>query len=464
MTRHLAALVVGLTFVSPLASVEYAAGRSPLTGLDYFAIETLYGQSLYALETGADQGKAVAASFTPDGQWTAPSGTVTGRAAIAQHALTSRGRRAWLTNLSIEPSGEGAEGWACITFSEGLRMVEGGVFHDTLVRTRDGWRVKTRTYLPGTQWPTRPLPVLGPSNNTTSALTATDYAELKHLITRYNLAYDNAGPFDQGLSSLVPFTPDARFDRINGPTFIGKEIAQQSGGHKPLLHHWDTSAYVSVAPDGTVTNFMYDMQFNIEEKGAPVSLNGAGLLHHRYVKTPEGWRVSYRLYEGVGSTPQINWPTAAEAPIAPKLAPEPRVRGEKLSGADYVEIEQLYMRNNIAFDSAADAGRRYADTFTADGVLIRGGDRVTGPAALAGVATSGTPGIHTWISNLTITPSKRGATGRIYALTMVINGEPGVKQSATRGMATIDDILVKTPGGWRIKQRTITPVAAESVR
>jgi hypothetical protein len=340
-----------------------------------------------------------------------------------------------------------------------MSMVEAGLYHDVLVKTAEGWRVKSRTYLPGTQWTRKELPDMLPSGNPGTHLTATDYAEIKNLVYRYDLGYDNSGPFDEGLLSIQPFTADALFERINGPTFTGQEIAGQSRGHKPRLHHWDSNFLISVSPTGAVSSFNYDMQFLVEEGGAPVLLRGAGLLHHRFVKTPAGWRINYRIYEAVGSTPQINWPKPENVPFSTRIVREQRAKDLALTGADYVEIEQLYIINNIAFDSGAADGRRYADTFTSDGVLVRGQERLSGAHSLASVATANTPGLHNWISNLTIDPTTEGARGRAYGLTMAIAGQDGVKQSEWRSRSTYDDVLVRTPQGWRFKQRTVTTTA-----
>jgi hypothetical protein len=460
MLRMVAVALVCLTAVPGLVAFRNGA-VSPLVGADYTQIETLYGRSLHDLGLGADGGRAFAASFTPDGTWVLPSGTATGRTAIAAQALAAKGRRFWLTNLHVEPLPSGVTGWGYVVQSQGTSFVEAGLYQDVLVKTRDGWRVKSRTYHPGTTWPRAELPGMMRGASNGRVRTATDYHELENLIARYNVGYDNSGPFDKGLLSVQPFTPDTRFERIGGPTFTGAEAAKQSGGHPPLLHHWDTNLIIAVAPGGEVSSVSYDLTFNVERGGSPVKIGGVGLLHHRYTMTSDGWRIGYRRYEGVGTTPQINWPDVALTPLSVTLAAEKPLKKGDLNPADVVAIKQLYLLNNVALDSAAEGGRRFAATFTPDGVLTEGARRAVGTDAIAQVAAAVTPGLHRWISNITSEPAKGGATGRAYGFRLALKGEPGVSENRLEEMVLYEDQLVKTAQGWRFKERRITstPVA-----
>ena len=468
---RIAALALALLTAGPgLVAFRNGASRngtaSPLSGADYVQIETLYGRSLHDLGLSADDGRAFAKSFASDGEWVLPTGSSRGQKAIAARSLASKGRRFWLTNLHVEPLPSGITGWGYVVQSQGMAFVEAGLYQDVLVKTPGGWRVKTRTYHPGTTWPRADLPNMMRGASSGTARTTTDYHEMENLIARYNVGYDNSGPFDKGLLSIQPFTPDTRFERINGPTFTGAEAAKQSGGHAPLLHHWDTNLIIGVAPGGDVSSVSYDLTFNVEQGGSPVKIGGVGLLHHRFVTTPEGWRIGYRRYEGVGTPPQINWPSPELAPFSATLAPEKPLKKGALSPADHVAIKQLYLLNNVALDSAAEGGRRFADTFTADGVLVDGTRRAVGAQALAGVAAAHTPGLHRWISNIWAEPSKGGATGRAYGFRLALKGEPGVAENQVREMVVYEDQLVKTAKGWRIKERRVTstlaPVAAAS--
>ena len=44
----------------------------------------------------------------------------------------------------------------------------------------------------------------------------------------------------------------------------------------------------------------------------------------------------------------------------------------------------------------------------------------------------------------------RGATGKVYLVAVGLDGEPGKVEAQGR----YDDVYVKTPQGWRFKQRT----------
>lgn len=455
---RIAAVALASLLVVPTLFASRSGEVSPLVGADYAEIETLYGRSLHDLGLGTNDGRAFAASFTPDGEWVLPSGVSRGRTAIAAQSLSAKGRRFWLSNLHVEPLPSGITGWGYVVQSQGTAFVEAGLYQDVLVRTKDGWRVKSRTYHPGTTWPRAELPEMMRGASTGRTRTATDYAEMENLIARYNVGYDNSGPFDKGLLSVQPFLPDTRFDRIGGPTFTGAEAAKQSGGHPPLLHHWDTNLVVAVDGAGTVTSVSYDLTFNVEKGGSPVKIGGPGLLIHRFTMTPSGWRIGYRRYEGVGTTPQINWPDPALTPISATFPPEKPVRKGVLGATDYAAIKQLYYLANVALDSAAEGGRRFANTFTPDGVLIEGTTRAVGPDAIAAatVAAVGTPSLRRWITNITPEPSKTGATGRAYGFRLGLKGEPGVTENRLEEMVLWEDQLVKTPQGWRFKERRVT--------
>src|SRR6187402_708674 len=104
-----------------------------------------------------------------------------------------------------------------------------------------------------------------------------------------------------------------------------------------------------------------------------------------------------------------------------------------LTALDYQEITQLINRYAYGIDTCANNGYDYANVFTTDGVFIdrnsdagfAAGGRVLaqGRDALATLVGGGSRGCATklvwtdWshiMSNLVVTPSPEGATGRIY--------------------------------------------------
>jgi hypothetical protein len=162
----------GATRSGPLAplwagpALQGTASASALTALDYAEIHMLYGRSNISFDSGADKGYAFARTFTSDGVLvTHGSATpVTGHAQLAALAAKNAScLRTWLTNLMIEPSDEGAIGWAYMWQVElacGSRSTdadpaatspvkEGGIYRDVLVKTAGGWRFKRRSYTPG---------------------------------------------------------------------------------------------------------------------------------------------------------------------------------------------------------------------------------------------------------------------------------------------------------------------------
>jgi SnoaL-like domain len=139
----------------------------------------------------------------------------------------------------------------------------------------------------------------------------------------------------------------------------------------------------------------------------------------------------------------------------------------KLTALDYQEITQLIHRYAYGIDTCANNGYDYANVFTTDGVFIdnnsddgyKAGGRVLakGRDALATLVGGGERGCKTklvWTDwshlmlNQEITPTAEGAKGRVYLVQLGMNG-PG---TVTRH-GGYEDTYVRTPEGWRIKQR-----------
>ena len=139
-----------------------------------------------------------------------------------------------------------------------------------------------------------------------------------------------------------------------------------------------------------------------------------------------------------------------------------------LTALDYEEIEQLTNRYAYGIDTCANNGYDYADVFTADGAFIdrnsdegfKQGGRVLakGREALATLIGGGSRGCKTklvwtdWshiMTNLVVTPTAEGATGRIYLLQMGMKGPGSIERHGG-----YEDVYVKTSAGWRIKSRT----------
>jgi hypothetical protein len=149
----------------------------------------------------------------------------------------------------------------------------------------------------------------------------------------------------------------------------------------------------------------------------------------------------------------------------PRVSAQP---ASALSAADYQEIAQLTNRYAYGIDTCANNGYDYADVFTPDGEFIdknsdagfKAGGRVLakGREALATLIGGGARGCKTklvwtdWshiMSNLVVTPTATGATGRLYLLQMDIKGPGTIERHGG-----YEDVYVKTPQGWRIRSRT----------
>ena len=144
--------------------------------------------------------------------------------------------------------------------------------------------------------------------------------------------------------------------------------------------------------------------------------------------------------------------------VAVRAQSQARPRGS-LTALDYIEIQQLYGRYAIGYDTGN--GGLWASAFTADGTFVLpGGKILSGRQQLTDFAAApgnnkGPTNVFHSNSNITIEPSRDGATGTSYVLLVNI-GESG-KPSALTGGGIYRDEFVKTSEGWRIKKRVYQP-------
>jgi hypothetical protein len=169
------ALIAGCLSISPVRAQQPAAKETkvaPLTATDYREIQQLVARYSYALDSAA--GDVYASLFTADGilrAKTDPPYEVKGRdklAAFVTRDLKKQGPmyvHTFAANHIIQPSPQGATGRVYLVAIEiqestnpGL-IQEGGRFDDLYVKTREGWRIKTRTDVPSK---------LGPRTNSPS--------------------------------------------------------------------------------------------------------------------------------------------------------------------------------------------------------------------------------------------------------------------------------------------------------
>ena len=116
-----------------------------LTAQDLVEIQQLYAHYNYAIDDGDVE--AYVALYVPDGTFNAFVGHDGLRTFMK--GLPAGHRRHWNTNLLITPTAEGANGSVYLLLVDvGVRppaITAAAQYRDTLVRTPDGWRFKTRT-------------------------------------------------------------------------------------------------------------------------------------------------------------------------------------------------------------------------------------------------------------------------------------------------------------------------------
>jgi hypothetical protein len=166
-----AALALGLvTLATAQTRREAGVQAAPaLTVSDYIEIQQLVARYPFELNSGADNGYAMADLFTPDAIFCGRLVLFSqGRDAIAALARGRRGGSATLrtshfaTNHVIEPSPEGATGkqyLVVLNIGEDGRpssINQGGHFDDVYVKTPKGWRFKLRNYMPSGWNPPQP--------------------------------------------------------------------------------------------------------------------------------------------------------------------------------------------------------------------------------------------------------------------------------------------------------------------
>lgn len=131
-----------------------------------------------------------------------------------------------------------------------------------------------------------------------------------------------------------------------------------------------------------------------------------------------------------------------------------------LTGADYAEIQQLYARYAQGTDFLE--AQMWLDVFTADATFNPGANGPNGGTPFVGKQAltkwrmdnfaARKPGrqYRHWVSSFVITPSPDGnATGRVYWMAF----DPTIAPRAVSDSGVYNDIYVRTPDGWRIKQR-----------
>jgi hypothetical protein len=155
LTLALGAGVLTATVTEAQDRAGKTSGRlMTLTPLDYVEIRQLAARYGHAVDQGADDGYAYADLFAPDGTF----GQTTGRdnlSALARQ-FAKGPQTAWhfIVNHVIEPTEDGAKGREYLVHlqygdaDKPNAVWGGGHYEDTYVKTTDGWRFKTRRFVP----------------------------------------------------------------------------------------------------------------------------------------------------------------------------------------------------------------------------------------------------------------------------------------------------------------------------
>ncbi len=132
-------------------------------------------------------------------------------------------------------------------------------------------------------------------------------------------------------------------------------------------------------------------------------------------------------------------------------------RSPTVTAQDFVDIQDLYARYNWALDSGDAEG--WAATFTPDGVFRivdqgEAGNNV-GHDAIVKFAKGFSAGLGAhvkhWNTNLMITPTTQGASGRVYLVLV----DFGARPASIVTSAAYTDELARTAQGWRFRSRAV---------
>lgn len=498
-----ALLLVAATTLHGQQRPQAAASAPALTALDYYEIHQVYVRFNHALDSAEDAGGAFANTFTADGTLVTLSGNrYQGRDQLAAFAREDADKRKgpsnvghYVTSVALDGTAAGAMGHGYLLESTVLppaaagrpatrAVTEGGAFWDELVRTPEGWRIKSRTLVR----PNAPAPALAPAAAPATAtassamphpLTAQDYADITQLFSLFGYTFDSAS--ENGYQWANLYTPDGVFvagsvvasmrGRETLASFAAGRLAFPNGfatltpgpgtPHNPLaIAHILTDVQIDPAPDGAIAR-LYRLNAGIGADGRS-NLGIGGVYNVLLSRTPEGWRFKENWYVGPGAqVPEgaKRFLATAGQPLGPTVTPRDKAQPLTVTADDDAAIRQLYARYTHAIDSGADNGAALARLFTPDGVVLdtwtskvySGSEQISALARENARGKSAT-NMSQFVWTIKVEAAPQGATGKAYVMTGALQ-EPGKPIVMTNGGQYWDD-LVKTSDGWRFKKRT----------
>ena len=158
-----------------------------------------------------------------------------------------------------------------------------------------------------------------------------------------------------------------------------------------------------------------------------------------------------------------------------QATPQQGAAVRELTALDYIQIEQLVAKYARAIDTCSNNGYDYADLFTADGSFVPSFNGkplppIQGRERLAEVSGGGAKGCKNvpWIdqgvrhiyTNHVITATADGAAGVVDMLMIGLGGDPNKIEYDGH----YEDTYVRTPQGWRFKQRVHHALLREGKR
>jgi hypothetical protein len=209
----------------------------------------------------------------------------------------------------------------------------GGSYDDVYVKTPEGrWRFKSRVHVAAGQQPqSQPQSQPQRPGAAAPALTALDYIEIQHLVSKYALYIDTCS--NNGYDYADLFAPDGFFAPEQGgkigTKFQGREqLAAVSGGGSrgcknvgwivQGVKHIYVNHIITPAADGaTGTVDMLMIGLNND----PFRIRHEGYYEDSYVKTAQGWKFRSRIHHV--PPPSAVPPPAVPPPAVPPAGPAP---------------------------------------------------------------------------------------------------------------------------------------------
>ena len=322
--------ILPLTLALTITAASGAAAQT-LTAEDYVEIRNVaqYYNLGYDSTARADGGAVVARAFAADMTFTRDGGPnwYSSKAMADYAAKVTPGVHHWDSNFVIEPHAEGARLFRYtlvlrVDDSGGpVTIATAGPLYEVLVKTSDGWFIKTRyNYSAGGAKPVdfprfdgRPIapppaasgvgpaaqdaPGRTPGTADRPRLSALDHIEIEMLYGWNNIALDSAA--EGGEMFARTFTSDGSL-QIDGRTVTGRQqLAEFAASHEPAMRRWLSNLYIEPsAEDAIGWAYVVTIDGLGASTGTPArpALQSGGLYRDVLVRTPDGWRFKSRTF------------------------------------------------------------------------------------------------------------------------------------------------------------------------